>query len=264
MKFKVKRLVVGNSLEALLYAWRTQSKCLCVEPAYVFRFDKRLREYDFSLFNAYNPKHFQKNLLFTLSLTSLMLYPNNISSVRQEDDLTITVITKGNRLIRIDPDEVVFFDKETDMYDVYDFFNSREMTPHATSEIVDSDSDFVNRINFYNSPRVSNNIVRDMVTTSEMNYEQVIDPDYSPGIVKIKILRMMSNAGLKGNFNRQSGIKRYYKTPKIEFHKRIISQRPEPLYSFAEVYNMEQEQGEPWKILEMLRKPDETWSVSSQ
>ena len=250
------KIVLGKSLSSLLYCWRTQTRCLMKERPYVFRHDMELRDFDFSPFKADNPKHFLDNLIFAMSFTGLLLQAGNVSSIRQEGE-GINVITKGNRRVSYKADEIIDFDREIDLYGVHDFFDIKQMSRHDGEEILDDD-DFVSQINFYPSIRNSNTNTFDLVGTSTMTLEQSLDPDLGHGIAKIKILRMLKSAGLKGPYAMTYKDKRYYKKPKIQFHKRIKSQKFESLYSFGEVYNMEQIKGEPWKTLETLLKKEGT------
>ena len=83
--------------------------------------------------------------------------------------------------------------------------------------------------------------------------EQLLDPAYGNGIVRLKMLRMLKSEGITGPLSVKTEKKTYYKTPKIEFFKRIVSERTQPLYSFDEVFKLEQIKGEAWKMIEKLR-----------
>jgi len=138
------------------------------------------------------------------------------------------------------------------MFDVYDFFDTRSMRVHNKTEILDSD-DFVRQINFYPSPRSSVAVTKDLVTSSRMTPEQLLDPSYGNGIVRLKTLRMLKAEGITGPLSVKTEKKTYYKKPKIEFFKRVVSERTKPLYSFDEVYKLKQIEGEAWKMIEKLR-----------
>jgi len=250
-------LIIGQSIESLLYAWRTQTKIIVKDSQYVFRHDPMLVEYDFSFMNAENPKQFYNNLTFALSVTSLLICPNNVSNFRETDGL-VEIITKGNRKVKLEVDEVVYFDKLVDKYDVYDFFDVREMSWTDVDIIEDKEEDFVRQINFYNSPRTDNNRSRDIVAASRLTQKQLLSPDLSQGIAMIKILRMLKSAGVNGKYAWTRKETRYYKRPKLEFYRRIVSQRCETKHTFKEIYEMKQEEGDAWKMLETLRKREGT------
>jgi hypothetical protein len=254
---KLDRVIIGGSLESMLYAWRTQTKILVKEKKYVFRFCENFFPTTFPDFHCDNPKHLSSNLSFALSLTGLMPYGGNIENIRAEDNL-IKVITKGNRRVEIEADEIIFFDGLLDDYWVYDFFDSRKMKAHDTKVIYDDTDDFIKKINFYSSPRSRNVLTRDFIGSSKMTHKQLLSPDYGPGIAKLKVMRMLKEAGLKGPFSQTYKGKDYFKKPKIEFHKRVVAQEYQPLYDFETIYNMEQQKEKAWKTFEILKKKGET------
>ena len=257
MKQRLSKVIIGGSIEAMLYAWRTQTKILVQEKKYVFRFDGKFFPTTFPDFDCSNPKHLSSNLAFALSLGGLMPYGGNIENIRI-DNKDIKVISKGNRRVEIEADEIIHFDKRLNDYEAYDFFDSRIMRAHDVSEILDDTHDFIKKINFYLSPRASNGVTKDFVGSSNLSHKQLLSPDYGPGIAKIKVMRMLKEAGLKGSLSQVYKGKEYYKNPKIEFHKRVVTQRYEPIYSFNTIYNMNQQEGKAWKTFETLKKKGET------
>ncbi len=52
--------------------------------------------------------------------------------------------------------------------------------------------------------------------------------------------------------------KKHYKSPKIEFHERVVSKIYKPLLDFESIYKMKQEKGRAWKTFETLKKKGET------
>ena len=253
------KLIIGQSIESLLYAWRTQTKIIVKDPQYVFRHDPKLVEHDFSFMNAENPKQFYNNLTFALSITSLLVCPNNVSNFRETDGL-VEIITKGNRKVKLEADEIIYFDKLIDQYDVYDFFDVREMSWTDVNIIEDKEEDFIHQINFYHSPRTDNNRSRDIVASSRMTQKQLLSPDWGQGIAMLKMLRMLKSAGVNGKYAWTRKDTRYYKRPKLEFYRRVVAQKCETKHTFKEIYEMKQEEGDPWKTLEKMRKREETSS----
>ena len=240
-------IVIGRSLSCLLYCWRTQTKCLIKDPEYVFRFDKRYEGYDFSFLNAKNPTELWSNLCFVMSLSSLLLFPNNIASYRLDNNI-LTVITKGNKRVEKKINKAQQFDIDTKYLGVYDFFDIKELSTHDTKRIEDG-IDFVGQLDFYRFAGTS----RGLVGSSRMTLEQLLDPDLGQGIAKIKALRMIKNEGLVGKFSREYKGKKYYKRPKIEFHKRVTTPLVQSRLTFEEVYKMPQMKGEAWKMIEILK-----------
>ncbi len=237
MRQKLEKVIVGGSLESMLYAWRTQTKILWKEKKYVFRFCENFFPTTFPDFECENPKRLSSNLSFALSIGGLMPYGGNVENIRQQDN-HLKIITKGNRRVEIEAEEVIHFDKYLKNYWVYDFFDSRQMRAHEINEIFDDTDEFVKKINFYMSPRASNGITKDFIGSSNLTHKQLLSPDYGPGIAKLKVMRMLKTAGLKGPFSQVYNGKEYYKKPKVEFHKRVVAQMYKPLYDFETIYNM--------------------------
>jgi len=257
LRYSLSKIIVGGSIESMLYAWRTQTKIIVKEKKYVFRFDEKFSSLTFADFDCDNPKHLSSNLSFALSLGGLMPYSGRIESVRVEGG-ALRVMTRGNKRIDIQAEEIVYFDKDLHDYNVYDFFDTRQMTTHDLEQISDDTDEFIKKINFYRSPRVLSGTTKDFIGRSTMDHQQLLSPDYGPGIAKIKVMRMLKAAGLKGRYSQTYNNKRYYRNPKIDFHKRIISQMYEPLHDFRSIYKMNQQEEKPWKTFETLRSKGET------
>lgn len=257
MRYKLPKIIIGGSIESMLYAWRTQTKILVKERRYVFRFDEKFSSTDFVDFDCTNSKHLSSNLSFALALGGLMPYAGRIETVRVEGD-ALNIMTKGNKKVKIQAEEIVRFDKDLKDYHVYDFFNSRQMTSHDLEQIFDNTDEFIKKINFYRSPRVLGGTTKDFIGSSTMSHKNLLSPDFGPGIAKIKVMRMLKSAGLKGRYSQTYNDKRYYRNPKIEFHKRVVAQMYEPLYNFDNIYNMNQQKEGPWKTFETLKNKGET------
>tara|TARA_R100001086_G_scaffold248816_1_gene186657 strand:- start:1 stop:744 length:744 start_codon:yes stop_codon:yes gene_type:complete len=244
---KIDNIIIGRSLTCLLYSWKTQTKCLIKDPEYVFKFNKRYEGYDLSFVNAKNANELWSNLCFVMSLSSLLLFPNNVASYRFDDNI-LNVITKGNRRVEIETSNLQEFDLETKYYGVYDFFDVKELSSHDIDRIEDH-TDFVSQLDFYRFAGTT----RGLVGSSRMTQEQLLDPDLGQGIAKLKALRMIKDRGLVGNFSREYNGKRYHKKPKIEFHKRVTTPLIQSQLTFDEVYRMPQVKGEAWKMIETLK-----------
>jgi len=250
------KVIIGGSLESLLYAWRTQTPILIKDPHYVFRHDADLVGYDFSFIKATDPKELQKNLLFALSLTGLMICAGRVDNFRVDSGV-IDVFTSGNKSVTIKTDEILRFDTPTGLYNVYDFFDVRQTSRHEVKQVLDED-DFIHQITFYRTPRTARGDHFDAVGASRMTEKQLLSPDYGQGIAMIKMIRMLKEAGVNGPFAMEKKGKRYYKRIKLDFFKREACEVLETKYSFKEIYEMRQEEGEAWKTIETILRHKET------
>ena len=199
--------------------------------------------------NAYE---YWANLCFCMSLTGLLLCPNNVDRVR-EDDGQLIISTKRSKIVSLKPDKITWFDTPVDnCFDVYDYFDVRSARPHSLSEIK-SDEDLVKKINFFASPRTGANQTKDLVASSVMTREQLLSPDWGNGIVRLKVLRMMDSKGITGHLSSRTETKTYYKKPKINFHKRVISDRVHSLFCLEDVVKMKQVEESAWKTVQILK-----------
>ncbi len=249
-------IIIGGSLESLLYAWRTQTPILAKEIEYVFRHDKAYSSYDLSFMNAKDPKEFQKNLIFALSSTGLMPYVSRISNIRQEKK-AVDIFTEGNKKIQIKSENIINFDTLSEDYNVYDFFDMRAARTHNIAELLDK-GNFAYQINFYNSPRTDHSTHSDLVAASKLTPDQLLNPDYGQGICMIKVKRMLKSAGVTGHFAWERKGKKYYKQIKMEFYKREVSRMLDTKHSFEQIYNMKQEEDKAWKTFEILKNREGT------
>ncbi len=255
---KIDKIIIGNSIECALFCWKTQTKCLIQSPYYVFAHDKLLEKYDFSFMNADCPKIFFDNLLFCLGFTSLSLFHGNISNIRQTE-AGIEVVTKGNRNVKICAEEVIFFDQlNHQKNNIYDFFDIREMTGADKNRYIFEGESLASQVDFYLSSRSNNGIGRDVVITSVMTQEELLDPDFGHGIVMLKTIRNLKEHGVSGKFSWERNGKRYYKRLKLEFRERIVAPLVHTMHDFDHIYKLEQTRGEEWKTLEKLLMKAET------
>ena len=245
-------MIIGKTLESLLYAWKTQQKCIIFDPVYINRHDHKYRVLDYDNFNASNAYEYWANLCFCMSLTGLLLYPNNVENIRESNEI-LTIATKRSKVITLKPPTIIWFDEVIkNSFNVYDYFDVRSAKPHNIS-VIDGTDDFVKKINFFPSPRLGATQTKDLVASSRMTQEQLLDPDSGNGIVRLKTLRMMGSKGITGSLSVKTSTKTYYKKPKIDFYKRIISNRVESMMPLEDVVSMKQKEEDPWKTVQVLK-----------
>lgn len=245
------RINIGRTPSCLLFSWRTQTPCILDSDIVYHRCDPQFEDVDFSEFSASSPDEMLANLCFAMSFTGLLLHPSNVQSVRVEDGLQL--ITKNNRKIVYQAEPVFFDGKKKKLFDVYDEFHWRRGGQHDT-KVLHSRERFCRKISFYPSlrPRVRAE-VKDLTVCSIMNEEEILSPNYGNGVARIKALRMMDKAGLKGQLGMVRNGKQYYKRIKIEFHSRKVIPRFSQTMTFKEAYDMEQQREKEWKTFEKLK-----------
>ena len=254
-------MIVGRTLTALLYAWRLQRKCILLEPFLFHPFSDEYLDIDFSEFGVDNAEQLKNNLVFTMGLTSLLLHQDNVASYRP---ITNVLITKGNTRIELKEDVEVFDGKKVQQNQVFDEFYWRSGQPHENF-LLQTQQRFCNRVHFYPSQRSSvSKRVKDFTVASNLSDKMLLKPDYGNGMVRIKTQRIFKFEGLKGEFSWQRGDKKYYKKIKFDFVGREVLPRLEQKMTFKEVWEMDQKEGEQWKMWKRLMSKEKTWLGSSQ
>lgn len=253
-------MIIGSTLTSLLYAWRLQRKCILLEPFLFHPWSDEYLDIDFSEFNVENAEQLKNNLTFIMGLTSLLIHQDNVSSYRPQ---TNVLITKGNTRIQLKEEAEIFDGKKTGQNQVFDEFYWRSGQPHDNL-LFQTDDRFCNRIHFATSKRSSvSNRVKDFTVVSNLSDRMLLNPDYGNGMTRIKTQRIFKSEGLKGEFSWQRGDKRYYKKIKFDFVGREVLPRLEQKMTFKEVWEMEQKEGEQWKMWKRLMSREKTWLGSS-
>jgi hypothetical protein len=249
-------LNVGKTLTCLLHSFRTETPCVLVSPIPPFNLDVRYSDYDFSWLGIDNPTPLQiwDRLCFLLSMSGILLFPNNIAGYRKENENFI-IMTNYNKKINIKYNKInVFDEQETGWNYVYDFYNWKSGGIHGVNQIADSDSNFVKSIKFYPSERDNvSSSVKDLVAISYLSSEEITNQENSHIYSRLKVLRMLSDNDIKGNIvGYTSTGKSKHRKPVIEFEKRVKIPHYVPEISFKDVYEMDQKKGYTWKLLEKI------------
>ena len=248
-------MIVGSSISSLMYAWRLQRKCILLEPLLFHPLSDEFDDIDFTQFNVQNPLELKDNLLFIMSITNLLQYGGNIANLREDG----AIITKGNRRILPKDSPQIFDGKNTGFNEVFDNFHWRAGQQHEKT-LVKTEENFCNRVVFYPSTRHGvNSLTKDFTTVSYLSDKQLLDSDYSQGMARLKTARILKYEGLKGDFAWQRGDKKYFKSIKFDFAGREVLPRVEQKMAFKKVWEMEQVQGEPWKMWKKLTSTEKTW-----
>lgn len=249
-------LNVGKTITCLLHSFRTETPCVLLEPMPPFNLDSQYNKYDFSFLGIENPLPLQlwDRLCFLLSMSGLLLFPNNVLNYRKEDG-KIIILSNYNKKIIVNYEKLNEFDDlETGWNYVYDFYDWRSGGIHDVNEIIDEEDNFIKKVLFYSSERERvNSQVKDLVGVSYLSTDEINEMEVSPIYSRLKILRMIEKRGIKGNivsYNVKGQPK--HRKPVIEFRKRIIKPHFMPKMTFSEVYSLKQTYGYTWKLLEKI------------
>lgn len=249
-------LNIGKTITCLLHSFRTETPCVLISPIPPFKLDVKYSDYDFSWLGLDNatPLHIWDRLCFLLSMSGILLFPNNIAGYRKENE-NLVLLTNFNKRITISYDKLNEFDhRETGWSHVYDFYDWRVGGNHLIEEIHDGENKFIETIKFFSSERDNvGSHVKDLVGISYLSDVQLEELELSPVYSRLKILQMIKKEGIQGSvvgYN-SKGLPKFRK-PVIEFNKRVVVPHYIPEISFQEVYEMKQEKGYTWKLLEKI------------
>ena len=70
----------------------------------------------------------------------------------------LTIITKGNKKVEIETNNLQEFDSDTKYHGVYDFFDIKEISPHDIDRIEDC-TEFIGQLDFYRFDGTSRGLV---------------------------------------------------------------------------------------------------------
>ena len=88
LEIHYKELNIGKTLTCLLHSFRTETPCVLLEPTPPFKLDVQYNNYDFSWLGLDNPTPLQvwDRLCFLLSMSGILLFPNNVLQYRKENE----------------------------------------------------------------------------------------------------------------------------------------------------------------------------------
>jgi len=250
------KVVIGSSLEALVYCYLNNIPFVCSQLSSPFRFEYFNWDDDLSIFGVKNISHSVKSnlgettrgidklwlwerLFFYLSVAGLCPLSDKAISLRISDNI-IKATTPKARMAKIHFNELIVFDDTSvlglgvpeikdKIYTVYDWFDVRSGMKHEYDRLEDNIS-FVNHILFYPSDRVAGeHNFKDAVAVSYLRKESLDVFEYSDINARFKTLYMMKEAGIRGARNgrdMKNKAKFKYYSVKIENIKRDIVEPP--------------------------------------
>ena len=259
VEYNFNKLNFGGSLECLLHSFLNDEQVLLIERLYPFE----LETFDYSesiKFLGYDNKRkiykseMWDRLTFLMSMTGQIIMPNIVKTNRKEKN-KITLITEHNKRIVVNFEEgVVFEDVDYDNVNVYDWFHVRSGNNHQYNIIEDPQYSFVHTLHFYRPNRVgSNSNKKDVCAASYMSKNELSSPYSTESMARLKALKMMKNAGIRGQSNgyRADGSHSHYSI-KIEHAYREVTNNYKPLRTIDEIIENRKEGGHSWNLAKKL------------
>ena len=253
------KLVIGSSLEALVYCYLNNIPFVCSQLTPPHHFEYFNPQDNLSIFGIKNIARsihtnfteqtvgidklwLWERLFFYLSVGGLCPLTDKAVSLRISDNV-LKASTSNARMAKIHFNELIVFDDtnvyglevpeiKEKTYTVYDWFDVRSGMKHAYDRIEDT-GDFVNHIIFYPSQRVEgNHNFKDAIAVSYLTKAQLDDFEYSDISARFETLHMMKKLGLRGARNGRNMLdktKYKYYAVRIENTKREII-KPRSVY----------------------------------
>ena len=200
--FSLDELILGGSLESLLYAYKTETPIIIDKPRRPFELDKVPSEFDLS-FLGYDPKtqvnrlRLWERLSFLLSLSGLLLFPNSIENITERNN-SLVIVTHNMRKLEVTFNKLRSFDTNfTNFAWVYDWFAVRSGGKHEVDMLEDNEY-LAHKLIFYPSQRIGVHSSKDVVAITYLKIDDIFEMEYSEPYVSLKTRRMMKQAGILG------------------------------------------------------------------
>lgn len=249
INFTYDKVVIGSSLEALLYSFLNNLPFVYTNSRCPHRFSFFEPDVDLSFFGIQNETRtlvgptsekyigiskdtVWERLYFYLSLAGLNPLADKLSSIRIEDGV-LKAFSHKARMAKIQFEQLIVFDAEGILgipepefippkkYKVYDWINVRSGLKHEW-DWIDwlGSSSFVSHILFYPTDRIDGDqVFKDAIAISYLTEEMLGHFDYSDISARFKVLHMMKKAGIKGprnGFHPKDKTRQLYRGVKIE------------------------------------------------
>jgi len=196
-------VVIGGSLSALLFSHKNNLPLIINHPNIPHRFQK---------INSLNMASLWKKLYFSLSLSGLNLMGDQTENLRLGDG-ELLAITKNLKHFNFKFTEAyVFCDKningldkplkKENNYDVFDWMIAKPCEKHDIEHLTSS-GPLAMDVYFYPTERMygMHKDQKDLLAVSSLKEKQLTDFEYSDTHTRYKVLKMMSEAGIKGKKN---------------------------------------------------------------
>ena len=227
------KVVIGSTLESILFAFSTGAHFLTSDPVQPFFFEN-LKTY--KILGSSKKKEIYDKFQTFLGLTGKSLYYHNIKNIRiHKEKISVfgqSLLSefKFNKCFICNPEKVSFENSiikaGPTVFKVVDDFKVSRI-PRGTDNIPSyaSKEKFVSNVFFYNSLRVDGaKRVTDAIALSELTKEQLHDVEFSDTMVMFKLRKIMKEMGYEGlveNIKYKNGKNRIKKLI-LEHVQRII------------------------------------------
>ena len=223
--YKYDKVVIGNSLSALLTGYREGCPVITVgsrEPHLYEYYDPSV---DLSFLGLQNTKRtlternkqttvgiekykLYRRVAFLMSAAGLLPFGNMAQSIRRLPDDKVRIVLDHARSVHLSFDKAIFIGPNLlepeippKRYVVLDWMDVRSGMVHQYDRI-ENTSPFVNCIHFYPSKRIDGkHDKKDLVCVSYLTREQLNSYEYTDTYARFKVLEDMRSLGIRGARN---------------------------------------------------------------
>lgn len=227
-QYKYAKIVVGGTLNALLYSYNNGLPLIINNFCCPYRFEPKKKE----LWNK---------LYFLLSLSGLNLLGDKTENIRIcNEELSIT--TNDSKVVKIKFNKLIIFDddsifglplptEERNKFIVLDWMIAKPCAEHNKKHISTNDN-FVKDVHFYPTDRIDGNHLnkKDLMVVSYLTKKQLQDFNYSDTYARFKTENLLKEKGITGRKNGFQNGKQIYYILKLEAKKREIRKLEMNLY----------------------------------
>ena len=219
-------LIIGGSLNALLYAWFTGSTLLSIDPKEPYFFERfstdaqlhkvgmenkisKLRSPKGEILTGACKSEVWRRLYFLLAMAGQAPIPNTAQSIRIEEGV-VKITTSHSRMARFRFEKLKIFDASAvglkqinakmRKYKVIDWIWVNTGMVHEFDCIHDHD-DFVKDIYFYAYNHRGGRDLKNLVAISYLTGEELEEYHYSDTYAKFKTEHLMKESGIRGRKN---------------------------------------------------------------
>lgn len=247
-------LVCGCGINTLLYCYKRELPLLINDCRNIFHFETIEGDFSFMGFSKTEvlTAELWNRLYFLMSMSGLIFNPLPSQNIRFDNN-NITYITQGNRKVMASYNKLNNFERKQNIFDVYDWFAVRDSSRHNHERLHDKNNDLVNVVKFHKSLRANATRAKDIVTVSKILEEQIDEFEYSETMARLKTLKMLKEAGIKGKYNgtNKKGYKLYYSI-KLEHMYRESIPRVRYKMSLDNILKIKQNEGKLWNLTKNL------------
>ena len=212
--FHWKNVVIGSDLNAILQAYKTSSFVIIGNHTDVFIYDTIRANCNLGKLTQHvSELHARDSLLYKIFNAGRNPFGDKVEAVYLEEENMLSVKIKNvQERVKVKFEKLDIFDmmnafyfpqefnEEIKEYRVFDWFDVKSGMKHDIESLEDT-TNLAKKIHFFKTRRIPGSNFKDLVSESVLTPKQLYDINYSDSIVRLKVMEMMKDAGIRGAKN---------------------------------------------------------------